>query len=467
MKRVFGALTAAAFALVVTPAWAQTINLSGLADVVAQKADTTSKKDQPVDKKQVAEKVTEKQKEIKELSDRAAVVQTKMSAILASGDPTQSKEALDALRQMVEELTGINKRLGELASDIQEIKGLLKTENDSIPAMKSDISTLKNFKPSIYIQFQYRDANNTDAGGNFAGQRGFQVRRAQAGFNYKIDAKNSVKFLMDASQGSDQRSFELKDAALIRELSPAGKNPASLFTAGQFATPLGYELLRSSSEREFPEYFTANRRYFGGARTRGAYASFGVGQGASVYGGLISPLTVSDAEQTGKPTVNEVGGIVGARHTTKKTDFGVGYFAGRRPMVGTDPTKSVSADRRFFYLDGSLIDFIPGMTARFEVISGHDRLPSATAKLDDGTPLTAYQLLLSYRLNPSNLLFTRYGMTDPDTSSDGNAISEFGFGWRYYLAPTAFVTLSWEQFNDPALFNDRYHVTTLRYTFKF
>lgn len=468
MKRVFGALTAAAFALVVQPASAHYFELTGLNEALQQKADEQAKKTQPLDKGQAAEQLTEKQKEIKELSDQATVVQSKMSAILASGDPTQSKEALDALRKMVDELTGINKRLGELATDIEEIKGLLKKQNDSVPAMEKDIANLKRFTVSSWAQFQYRDANNVDSTGSFAGQHGFQMRRARMALMYQADPKASIRISFDAATGNDNKTFELKDAMLNYQIAPNGKVFGTLLNAGQMNMPLGYEITRSSADREFPERMTYSRRLMNNERTRGAMITHGLSPNTVVYGGLFTPLTIGDPEQVGKTAVNKVAPLLGVRYTDKNSEYSLSYLFGKRPMVGNDPTKSVEADRKFLYAtavyNGLLV---PQLSIRGEYMTGHDRVPSATPSLDDGNNMNGYQVQLTYSLNKSNKLFTRYGVSDFNTATNGNAVREYGVGYRYYMSNGAWVTLTWEQFDDPALFTNRYNVTTLRYTIRF
>lgn len=468
MKLVYGALTAAVLGLAVQPAKANFYHLNGLQDALAKANDKGDEKKPALDRKQAAKKVVEKQTEIKDLSDKAVIVQTKMSSLLAAGDPTKSKDALDALRQMVDELAAINKRLGELASDIEEIKGWIEGQNESLPIMEQDILQLKNFKGTNYIQMQYRDANNVDGTGNFAGQHSFQLRRIRFGFGYQIDSKASMKVSFDGGAGTDQRGFELKDAILNYDIAPSTHIQGTTLSAGQMPIILGYELQRSSSEREFPERLTFNRRMMNGERSRGAMITHGLNENSLVYAGLFTPLTVSDAEQSGKAPVGKVGGLLGAKYYNKNMEFGAAYFLGKRPMVGTDPTKSNEADRRFFYVDAVYNGLlIPELSLRAEYMTGHDRVPSATAKLDDGNNMNGYQLQLMYTINKRNQIFTRWGVSDFNTATDGNAVREYGLGYRYYMNGGAFVTLTWEQFDDPALLKNRYNVTTLRYTFKF
>lgn len=417
--------------------------------------------------KEDARKLLEqRESEVRELAAGAREISKKIGELAIKGDVVSNKESLDELKKLVAELQGINDRLEKVEGAILEIKGWIEGQNEALPIMSTDILDLKRVKPGAYVQFQYRDSNELGKE-----QSSWNLRRVRLGDQYEINSRTSAKVSFDVATGSSQIAAELKDAFLNWEIEPTVTKVGTRLTAGQFSLPLGYEIERSSSEREFPERAKYNRTMWDGERVRGAFLTHGTGEHTFVYAGMINSLSIKDKETAfATPDGGAQSAFVGMRYEDTQMAAGIGYLRGDRPAFtaggGTSPEID---DRNYLYADLSYVGLIdPNLFLRSEAMFGKDRVPSATGGAGKtATTMNGYHVLLGYNLNPRNQLFTRYGTFDPDSDMDGDLFKEYGVGWRYYINPGAMVTLTHEVTEDPALARHRYSVTTLRYQFKF
>ena len=86
--------------------------------------------------------------------------------------------------------------------------------------------------------------------------------------------------------------------------------------------------------------------------------------------------------------------------------------------------------------------------------------------------MNGYQVQLGYNFNPSNQLSVRFEQFDPDSNTNGDAIIGYGAAWNHFLNPNARITAAHEIFDDSArsgvgVRQQRYHITTLRVTFRY
>jgi hypothetical protein len=162
-------------------------------------------------------------------------------------------------------------------------------------------------------------------------------------------------------------------------------------------------------------------------------------------------------------------GFAGLKYVHGNGEYGIGYFAGKRPEFTGGGGTSPEVDRRFLYADAQWTKIMDtGLWFRGEVMTGEDRMPSTTgAPGNVATDMTGYITILGFALNPQNDVFARYSVWDIDTDIDGEAISELGFGWRHHLGSNANLSIAHEIFRDASVANSPYRVTTLRMQFKF
>jgi hypothetical protein len=414
-----------------------------------------------------------KKDELKVLQSEAESVTAGLGELAKSGKVLQDEESLKTMQTMVDELKAIRERLDKMQEEIEAIQGWIEGQNENLPIMQQDLATLKSHKEGNYVQFQYQDTNRK--GGAFDA---FRLRRVRVGFTETIAPNASMKVSFDLATGTSQTSAQLKDAFLTYDIRPSDVAFGTSAIAGQQNIPLGYEIERSSSDREFPERAQYNQIMFNGERGRGVQLRHGLGKNALVYAGVFNALSVNDPEQANLAPGpgNRLAGTGGVRFFGPKYELGVSGWFGKRTEYtsGTPAVTSPEVDRRFIYLDGTYVGLLsPNLFLRAEAMFGKDRVPNATARADRfADDMFGYHVLLGYNLNSRNVLSFRYEEFNPTRDRDGDLIRGYGLSFNHYLSPSARLTLAHEWFQDDARAgapnNQRkYHMTTLRLQYKF
>ncbi len=430
--------------------------------VFAQDGGSKAGETAPTQKAEKKVELTDEQKktmkaELAELSTKADVVTAKMSALAASSELSRNNDALEMMKELLSELQEINERLDYLES---ELGGVAAGQG----RLADDVAKLNRHVPTGYFQFQFRDSDQMGKE-----QSSFNFRRVRVGYKHQLNDKADLKFNFDLAAGDNQTSAELKDVILNYQIAKS-ETGETMLSLGQFIPPLGFDLTRSSSAREFPEFATYNRLLFNGERVRGLMATQSSGD-LEYSLGVANSLTVKDKEQEDftpgpKGRLAAFGGI---RFARDNYNVGLGAFAAERPSFTGGGGTSPAVDRNFVYLDGSIMDFLtPGLELRAEAMFGKDRLPSTTGNVSKvAHDLSAYQLQLLYRLDAKNQIFGRYVQFDSDTDSSGNTFFERGLGVRHLLDSANMLTFTYEWMHDPTLADPRYRVATFRWQFKF
>ena len=447
--------------------------------------------------KVAAQKAIDQQTQIvKELKDQAQKVTAKIGELAASGKLPTNDESVKLLQDLVQELAKINERLKTVQDDITGIKGWISGKDKTLPALEKDVSNLKKVKLTNYTQFQWSDTQEgpSSSGGstNRVNSDGFNLRRIRVGAVYQVDPKSSVKVAFDLASGSQRNTAELRDAMFSHEIQPG-----STARAGQYSMPLGYEIQRSSSEREFPERTLYNRTLFAGERNRGFSASHSVGAGTTVGAGIWNSLTISDPQLTVANSFRnlsgtDLGATAGLRHKGDDFEVGLTGFLAHRPRYQyTDFVSPLSnstvtkftpdGERAFLYLDWLYNGLGPKIALRGEVMTGRDRLPNvgtksqtvlgSTASVSNFPSSTSFTSMFgghiqaSYKLGWRNQIHLRYERFDPDTGSSGNATDGYGLAFSHFLNAGAKLTLAHEIFREEG-FDQRNNVTTIRIQYK-
>lgn len=196
--------------------------------------------------------------------------------------------------------------------------------------------------------------------------------------------------------------------------------------AGQQRLPLGYELERSSTEREMPERALCNRTMFAGERGRGVFLRYGLNENAFAHFGLWNNLTIADPQQVDANTFGDLSRRVawhaGVHYYTERVDLGaagfVGHRAGFRFTDSNGNNIAVPAvQREYLYLDGAVLDFLTrNLTLRAELVFGRDRVPTGGTRAPrylQRTDILGYHGQLTYRFNLRNYLTVRYEASNP------------------------------------------------------
>lgn len=414
-------------------------------------------------KSRVAKAMAPRLAEVSKLRERANSVTTKIGEIASSGKLGTSDDAVAALKELVQELAGINEQLKKMQEEIEEIKGWIEGQNENLPILAADVSDLKRFKNGTYLQFQFTDAQNN--AGTPRPNDGFNMRRTRFSHNGTIDSRTSYKLAVDFSSGSQRLGAELKDAQIVYDIEPSGDKVGTQLLAGQQNIPLGYELERSSSEREFPERTAYNRIMMAGERGRGVYVKHGINENLVVHGGLWNSLTYNDPQQVEANTFRNLSGTrlaysAGLKYSTEHYELGLSGFFGYRNGITFTPTGGAavttpSGGRSLYYLDAAWI-INPQWTVRGEVMLGKDRVPTFNGSGASRRTAMAFNsirgnhLQVSYMPNYRNTISARIEFFDPNTGVNDNQ-QAWGLAWSYMFSPGLRLTFAHEVFKEQGL----------------
>lgn len=447
--------------------------------------------------------------EVERLRAEATETTRAIGELAQSGSLPTDEEAIALMRQLVDRLAEIQQRLQAIEAELAENREQRKDLQESQRALTAQVAEIRRFRSSLYMQFQFRNSDRpTVAAGTpsqhgaipFAGGResAFSMRRVRFGGTYRIDEQTSMRLGIEAASGTSQDQVQLRDTRLIRTLRSSETWADTELWVGQFNVPLGYENLRSSAEREFPEHAQYNRIMLAGEAMRGAMLQGGLGPRWVGAVGAFGSLTINDPEQQNRGSMpNGRAAILGSlRYEDARLEAGISHLEGDRPggrTVGTPGTATVAGQtvvtpgrpltlptsrRSLTFLDATWVGaFAPNHTLRGELMWGRDRVP-VPSNLNAGSssdlirvkakPMVGWHLQSTWNLGAEWQLFARAESFDPDLQRDGDAIQGWGIGARRWFTPSQTLTFSVEQFRG-AFFAPRaeHSVWTLRYQLRF
>lgn len=429
--------------------------------------------------KEAQVKLAAKSAEMSDLRKQSVEIMSKMADVAKDGTLVNTKAGTDLLQELVEQMKQVNERLVKLEEEIEEIKGWIEGQNEALPIMTNDILDLKRLKNGSYMMMQFRTQTKDNTSTS-----GFRNRRIRLGQTLVVDPKTSFKVSFDLGTGANQTAAQLRDAFLIYDSIPSDQQVGLQFAGGQQPLKLGYELERSSSEREFPERALYNQRHFDGERSTGVNMAYGLNPNVSTNFGVFNSLTYNDPEQRAfgnDSTGRKLAVVAGVRYHADTFEVGLHGMEGYRPVFrvaqGTGGPNNVDAPsirRRFINLDATwLPKFLTGLTLRGEFFYGSDRnnLGASTngtsrnsAAAFRGVYVKGFQAQAGYALDNRNQINVRYEWYDPDVNTTKNGIQGVGVGYQYALTAQTKFGLYVESFKEPTR---RYNVITARTTFKF
>lgn len=380
----------------------------------------------------------------------------------------QEQAGSQTIEQVLAELKRTNERMASLEQEIAKLKSQAEKQKENPPANAKDLADLKKTKVSGYVQTQYRDSD-------LDGQSdGFRMRRARMSISHTFDpkAKLKVSFDLAASQFGSTVNEPTESVAQLRDAILSYKvAESSEAHFGRQPLPLGYEIERSSSDREFPERAMYNQVMFAGERSTGLQVRHGIGKNALFHAGVFNALTVNDLQQrtVQGPVGDELAATAGIRYLKDKLSAGLSGFWGERPSQTEGLITNAEADRHFVYLDASYNGlFDPNIFIRTEWMWGKDRLPASKASAgNEERDMSGNHLLLGYNFNPRNQISFKWESFDRDTDVSGDRLNGWGIAYNHWLNPGARLTAAYERFDDDTLADETYQITTLRVQFKF
>jgi len=333
------------------------------------------------------------------------------------------------------------------------------TLTSTVSKLQSELSLLKKFKVSGYIQTQYQVADSAGvssyAGGNFAANvdKRFAVRRGRFKIAYNNNLTTSV-IQVDVTE----KGVVIKDA-YVKVTEPWLRSFS--LTTGVFDRPFGFEISYSSSLRESPERSRMFQTIFPGERDLGAKITFqppktSMWSFLKIEGGMFNGTggSASDFDYN-----KDFIGNIGINRTTgnEKVNYGIraSYYKGgwrqgtsRVFLMGSDAVGMdafrVEKDTAFYgeltkrqYLgvDGQVnIDWAVGITAmRAEYIRGKQPAVSSSSTSPSAVVTTdafnrnfnGMYVYFLQNIGATKYQFVlKYDLYDPNTDVSGNKIGK-------------------------------------------
>ncbi|MBL8087130.1 MAG: hypothetical protein JNM85_03550 [Chthonomonas sp.] len=389
------------------------------------------------------------------LRDESVNILSRLGDLTKKSDVLSTEEGMKLLQELVDQMKDVNARIRALEATI--------AQQPKPAAPKFPITT-----PNGYIQFQFRDSDRPSAR-----QNSFHLRRVRLGGRVQIDPQTTGRFSYELASGVGAVTGTVREASI--------ENQRGILTLrlGQFAAPMGYEIPRSSADREMPEQSTINRTLFDSEFVVGVSGTVAVDKRLSVTGAVVNSLATYDPEQRnlaqGGPGRRQA--VIGSVRYSDGRGLSVGLsgFTGVRPAFATGTTatngKEIIAPavrRSFVLVDASALGVWDSkIDLRGEYLFGTDRnnLGSNSASVSrNKANLNGWHALLSYRTRPNQRAFVRFEEFDPNTLTRRDVVGAMGLGYSYDMNPNTRLTAAIEWFREPA---GRTRMLTLRSQIRF
>lgn len=345
-----------------------------------------------------------------------------------------------SLRQQVIDMQG---KMDALKEKLDTLDAIVTDPEGKMETVLSDVSKIKKFSWSGYLQARY-ESFNLDPDKGTAFNDGFMVRRARLKMTATPTERSQAVIEFDVAS----KMFSLKDGYLSYYFL---KDWA--ITAGQFKWPFGYEIPYSSSKRETPEQALVFRRllpgeYDLGAKITGPVGQYGVAQLALVNGAGVDPynILVTATSTAGPITVtngkvpqNVTGDFNDRKDVVANLAFNIGnaefgasgywgkgtWDSNRSNMSNKNTKNRYGADFRYY---GSNWVF------KTEYISGKGIDVPATNWNQNKTVSGGYAQF-NYNFDVTNTLVARYSTInqDPGVTNDFGRRDAYEFGILHWL----------------------------------
>lgn len=370
-----------------------------------------------------------------------------------------------------------------LKEEVQGVKDRLEGVAENLNTLNTDVSQLKWFKFSGYLQarYEYNDSSKNknvldDYSKNYNAEN-FYIRRGRLKVTMQPAPSSKFVFYLDASKNT----VSLKEAYV--ELMKSHKRHTFTFTAGQFNYPFGYEIEYSSSKRDFPERSLAENKLFKGERDRGVnfmwtapkYVRFNIGlvQGYGIDGdgksapAWYDPTDAKDVIARGKVSLGSLDfglsgywgktSIPGTSAVAAKPGVSTWYDADGDQTIDpgevttTAPVAAVAAKQGFekdktrYGFDAQYyLDVLPlgGTGIRAETYFAKDYNKSVNA--DSLARETGWYLWLSQNLGKKFATAVRYDYWDPNKDKNDDATGTLSLAAHYYWDNNVRITAAYD-----------------------
>lgn len=398
--------------------------------------------------------------EVEKLKEQVKAKSQQIGNLVSSGKLPDSDQAQKLLEQLVLELRLIREQLTRL-------------QGDGTAAQTPAAAAPGSLRVGGWAHFQYQDTDRKGSGFGSVPFDAFRFRRVRIILENTPTDRTQGRVSFDLATGTAETATQLRDVWMMFHFGPQKFKTRDSIIAGQQPLPLGYELERSSADREMPERSQFNQLLFRTERSRGVQVRHESGCWL-VRGGVFNALTINDPEQANlSPGVGDkLVGVAAVRYKGHGFQAGLSALSGGRPAYTANNATSPEVGRRFAYADLVVPHaFGSRVTVMGELMKGHDRLPNATANPSlFATNMTAFSLVGITDVNAHDRVALRWEHFDPDTSSAGNALHGLGVAYLHEIDKNARLTLGHEIFVDQSrssVGQTRYANTYFRLTFRF
>jgi hypothetical protein len=338
------------------------------------------------------------------------------------------------------------------------LQGKLESLEEQFAETKTDVLGLKKLKFSGYVQARYVNADHSlqgvDARGSPSVKDGFTVRRARLKGTY-TSSWSSLVLQIDASP----KGVALRDAEA--HLIEPWTGHHLEFVLGQMKLPFGYEVVQSSSKREFPERSRVVRAFAAGERDRGLKLSGSIKSlrfavGALDGNGIENKTFPGLDNDQNKDVVGQVGfdmqWIAGGASAWYGETFQPGDFTVSPAVSGkTHPRTRLGADLQIY------LDVLPigGTALKGEFIAGTTWSKDGVEQF--GVPALGWYGLVAQNIGLQNLIAIRYDhfdgvagtadgvdAKDPTKPAGNNSIGTLGVAFTHYWDDALKVSAAYE-----------------------
>lgn len=339
---------------------------------------------------------------------------------------------------------------------------------EQVQTMQSDLDKLKKIKLSGYLQLRMERSQASDdsvkAAGNPlvltpANQDRFYIRRGRVKLTFDPSERSQAVVQID---GGSDRQIRLLDAFLTIS-DPWTPYQNHQLTFGQFNTPFGYEVERSSSVRELPERSRAENVLFPGERDRGIRLTDRWTDAFETTVAVLNGGGIGNADYPGGDPTAAKDWTARARLSLGWLDLAASGYLGSSVVAMTGPDAGV--DRSRFGADGQFYYELPrlgGGSLRGEFFAGEevnpDSVAALTSKVTADRPVRVMKsgalashldsafrggyLMWVQNLGDRFQAAARYDLFDRNVDADHDRYERWNFGLNYFFDGFTRLTLA-------------------------
>jgi phosphate-selective porin O/P len=306
-------------------------------------------------------------------------------------------------------------------------------------------------RPEIFLQTRFSRGRVKGAEPEDAVQN-FEMTRIEAGWAGRLSDRVGVSLELQLHPALEGAAEELVNDAFVELYL----SPGLTIRAGQFIKPFGFDVPRSSAEREFPERGMFAGYFFPGQRDRGVMLMWDAGADADV----LKNTHVYAAVLNGNRFFADRDGRLDALFRVRRVFPSIGFAAGASVQVGNQllPPTDQSGDDGVTIVGADTQYVVGRLGLRAEAV--HGTRPSTLLSLEPafapafgpGLKTSGFATGVVYRLSQADQAYGRFDLLagDPVTGETARAVD---LGYLHAIDEHARIGVNWQWKNRPT-FND-------------